>query len=186
MLEKPVEIRLPMRISLDRASGEALLEVSGRKLRLKKGEFSPWVRLTFKPGLGLKIRGIARFLVSRIEPHFEMYVTPLNIDPAKPALPISHPLIYSVYLAKLLGSFITLGEANDTWALNEGALSERDFLDPDLRQPRGVGADVLQRPGQDAAGLRHVRLRDDRQPVSTCSGATSTRATPPWRPARPR
>ncbi len=128
MLAKPVEIRLPMRISLDKARGEAVVEVSGRKLRLKKGEFSPWVRLTFKPGLGLKIRGIARFLVSQVEPHFEMYVTPLNIDPAKPALPISHPLIYSVYLAKLIGSYITLGEANDTWALNEGALSERDFL----------------------------------------------------------
>ncbi len=128
MLEKPVEIRLPMRIALDKARSQATVEVSGRKLRLKKGEFSPWVPLTFKPGLGIKIRGIARFLVSQIEPHFEMYVTPLNIDPAKPALPISHPFIYSVYLAKLLGSFITLGEANDTWALNEGALSERDFL----------------------------------------------------------
>lgn len=128
MLEKPVEIRLPMRIALDKARSQATVEVSGRKLRLKKGEFSPWVPLTFKPGLGIKIRGIARFLVSQIEPHFEMYVTPLNIAPAKPALPISHPFIYSVYLAKLLGSFITLGEANDTWALNEGALSERDFL----------------------------------------------------------
>ncbi|MCK7480626.1 MAG: alkaline phosphatase family protein [Candidatus Moduliflexus flocculans] len=58
-----------------------------------------------------------------------MYVTPLNIDPDKPALPISHPFIYSVYLSKLLGRFITLGEANDTWALNEGALDEKAFLE---------------------------------------------------------
>ncbi len=128
MLEKPVEIRLPMKIALDTARGGALLEVSGQKIRLQKGVFSPWVRLTFKPGLGIKIRAIAKFLVTEIEPHFEMYVTPLNIDPEKPALPITHPLIYSVYLAKLLGSYITLGEANDTWALNEGALSEEQFL----------------------------------------------------------
>jgi predicted AlkP superfamily phosphohydrolase/phosphomutase len=58
-----------------------------------------------------------------------MYMTPLNIDPEKPALPISHPFIYSVYLSKLLGRFITLGEANDTWALNEGALDEKAFLE---------------------------------------------------------
>jgi predicted AlkP superfamily phosphohydrolase/phosphomutase len=77
----------------------------------------------------MKIRAICRFYISQLEPHFEMYITPLNIDPEKPALPISHPFIYSVYLAKLLGSFITLGEANDTWALNEGALSEQAFLD---------------------------------------------------------
>jgi predicted AlkP superfamily phosphohydrolase/phosphomutase len=77
----------------------------------------------------MKVKAIARFYVSSLEPHFEMYMTPLNIDPEKPALPISHPFIYSVYLSKLLGSFITLGEANDTWALNEGALREAPFLE---------------------------------------------------------
>jgi predicted AlkP superfamily phosphohydrolase/phosphomutase len=77
----------------------------------------------------MKIRAICKFYVSQVKPHFEMYITPLNIDPEKPALPISHPFIYSVYLAKLLGSFITLGEANDTWALNEGVLSEQAFLE---------------------------------------------------------
>ncbi len=77
----------------------------------------------------MKVRGICRFRIASLEPKFEMYVTPLNIDPDKPALPISHPFIYSVYLSKLLGRFITLGEANDTWALNEGALDERAFLE---------------------------------------------------------
>jgi predicted AlkP superfamily phosphohydrolase/phosphomutase len=129
MLKTPVEIRLPMSVAIDRAKETVRISVSGRKLTLKKNEFSPWIRLTFKPGMGVRIRAIGRFYVSQIEPHFGMYVTPLNIDPAKPALPISHPFIYSVYLANLLGSFITLGEANDTWALNEGALSERAFLE---------------------------------------------------------
>ena len=45
-----------------------------------------------------------------------------------PALPISHPGYYAVYLAKLLGSFATLGMAEDTWALNEGAIDEDAFL----------------------------------------------------------
>jgi predicted AlkP superfamily phosphohydrolase/phosphomutase len=129
LLKKPEEIRLPMTISLDPEKERALIEVSGQKFALKKETFSPWVRLTFRPGLGMKIKAICRFYISQVRPHFEMYVTPLNIDPEKPALPISHPFIYSVYLAKLLGSFITLGEANDTWALNEGALSEQAFLE---------------------------------------------------------
>jgi predicted AlkP superfamily phosphohydrolase/phosphomutase len=128
MLKNPEEIRLPMNITLDKEKKEALLEVSGQKIHLKEGTFSDWTRLTFKPGLWIKIRAICRFYVSQIEPHFEMYVTPLNIDPEKPALPISHPFIYSIYLSKLLGSYITLGEANDTWALNEGVLSEEAFL----------------------------------------------------------
>ena len=123
------EIRLPLYITLDKDTDQALLEVSGQKIQLKRKEFSEWIRLTFRPGLGIKIRAICRFYISSLQPHFEMYHTPLNIDPEKPALPISHPFIYSVYLAKLLGSFITLGEANDTWALNEGVLGEEAFLE---------------------------------------------------------
>jgi predicted AlkP superfamily phosphohydrolase/phosphomutase len=129
LLKKPEEIRLPMKVRLAKDRQSAVIQVSGQKILLRPKTFSPWVRLTFKPGLGMKIKAICKFYISRLEPHFEMYLTPLNIDPERPALPISHPTIYSVYLAKLLGPFITLGEANDTWALNEGALSEEAFLD---------------------------------------------------------
>jgi predicted AlkP superfamily phosphohydrolase/phosphomutase len=129
LLKTPVEIRLPLTITLNDQAETAVVQVSGQRLELKKRTFSPWIRLTFRPGLGMKIRAICRFYVREIRPHFEMYVTPLNIDPEKPALPISHPFIYSVYLSKLLGSFITLGEANDTWALNEGVLDESAFLE---------------------------------------------------------
>jgi predicted AlkP superfamily phosphohydrolase/phosphomutase len=129
LLKKAEEIQLPLKIEIDKPRNETRIEVSGQRFKLKVGEFSPWIKLAFKPGLGMKVKAIARFLVSGLEPHFEMYLTPLNIDPEKPALPISHPFIYSVYLSKLLGSFITLGEANDTWALNEGALREAAFLE---------------------------------------------------------
>lgn len=129
LLKRSEEIRLALSITLDKDNDEALLEVSGQKFALKRGAFSDWVRLTFRPGLGMKIKGICRFAILSIHPHFEMYITPINMDPEKPALPISYPFIYSIYLAKLLGSFITLGEANDTWALNEGVLSEQAFLE---------------------------------------------------------
>ena len=129
LLKKAEEIKVPMDIVIDKKKSEVRVEVSGERFRLKVGEFSPWIKIAFKPGLGMRVKAIARFLVSQVEPHFEMYLTPLNIDPGKPALPISHPFIYSIYLSKFLGSFITLGEANDTWALNEGALKEAAFLE---------------------------------------------------------
>jgi len=130
LLKTPEEIRLPLTITIDAKAGGAWLEVQGqKKFFLKERTFSPWTPVTFKPGLGMKVRGTCRFRIAALEPQLEMYVTPLNIDPEKPALPISHPFIYSVYLAKLLGRFITLGEANDTWALNEGALDESAFLE---------------------------------------------------------
>ena len=130
MLKEPKEILLPLTITIDEKAGGAWLQIEGqKKFFLKERTFSPWIPVAFKPGLGMKVRGTCRFRIASLGPPFEMYVTPLNIDPEKPALPISHPFIYSVYLAKLLGRFITLGEANDTWALNEGALDERAFLE---------------------------------------------------------
>ncbi|MGD2295849.1 MAG: alkaline phosphatase family protein, partial [Candidatus Aminicenantes bacterium] len=129
LLKKAEELRLPMTITVDKIKDLVSINVSGQKIRLKPRTFSDWVRITFRPGWGIKVRAICRFYISRIHPHFEMYLTPLNIDPEKPALPISFPYIYSVYLAKLLGSYVTLGEANDTWALNEGVLSEEAFLE---------------------------------------------------------
>jgi predicted AlkP superfamily phosphohydrolase/phosphomutase len=126
--KQAVEMKLPIRIKLSPSTGSAILSIDGQEIRLLLGEFSDWISLTFKPGLGMKVRCICRFLVKELQPHFEMYVTPLNIDPERPALPISHPIYYSMYLSKLLGRFVTLGLANDTWALNEGALSEKAFL----------------------------------------------------------
>ncbi|MFW6160782.1 MAG: alkaline phosphatase family protein [Acidobacteriota bacterium] len=129
LIKEKGEIYLPLTILLDKKKNEASIHVSGKKIKLKEKTFSDWIKITFRPGLGIKIKAICRFYIIRMQPHFEMYVTPLNIDPEKPALPISHPFIYSVYLAKLMGSYITLGEANDTWALNEGVLNEEAFLE---------------------------------------------------------
>jgi hypothetical protein len=102
-----------------RVSGE-VLEIQGQRFPLRAGEYTPWIRLKFPSA-----RGIARFLQTRDG----VYVTPVQIDPEAPALPISHPRYYATYLAKLLGSFSTLGMAEDTWALNEEAIDQQAFLD---------------------------------------------------------
>lgn len=129
ILKKRTEIKLPLLITVYEDSEEIELEVSGQKLQLKKGQYSNWVRLTFKLGLGMKIYGICRFYLKSISPEFGLYLSPINIDPENPALPISYPFIYSIYLAKVIGSYTTLGLAEDTWALNEGALDEKAFLE---------------------------------------------------------
>jgi len=106
-----------------------LLKIQGGEYTLHKNEYSPWIKLSFKAGLGVKIQGITQFLITETEPNFSVYLTPINIDPEAPALPISHPKYYATYLAKLLGAYSTLGLAEDTWALNERVIDEQGFLD---------------------------------------------------------
>ncbi len=111
------------------SDGEAELIIGKEKIHLKKNTYTEWIELKFKAGFGIKVQGIARFYLLDTSPHFRLYMTPINIDPEKPALPISFPYFYSVYLAKLFGKFATLGLAEDTWSLNEGILNEDAFLE---------------------------------------------------------
>lgn len=105
----------------------ATISISGSKTELIAGEYSDWIRVVYKSGLS-SINGICRFLLIATSPEFKMYVTPVNIDPEHPAMPISYPGFYSSYLAKLHGPFATLGLAEDTWALNEGIIDQTAFL----------------------------------------------------------
>ena len=102
---------------------DSVLQMQGQSHTLRVGEYTPWIRLHFPSA-----HGIVRFLLMCSEPEFSLYATPVQIDPEDPALPISHPRCYAMYLAKLLGSFSTLGMAEDTWALNEGAIDQPAFL----------------------------------------------------------
>lgn len=123
---KPMEI--PFSVKLEQQKLEAVLTIGGRKYRLKERDYSPWIPLVFKPAPGIKVHGLVRFYITKMTPEFGLYVTPINIDPGKPALPISWPSYYSVYLSKLIGEFATLGLAEDTWALNERVIDEEAFL----------------------------------------------------------
>ena len=113
-----------------RVAGAAapVLEIQNQKYPLAVGEYTPWIRLKFRAHGGSSVAGIVRFLLCNNDAEFALYATPVQIDPENPALPISQPAYYAAYLAKLLGSFATLGLAEDTWALNDGAIDEDGFL----------------------------------------------------------
>ncbi|HEX8984675.1 MAG TPA: alkaline phosphatase family protein [Bryobacteraceae bacterium] len=121
-------LQIPFSIEADADGSAATLEIAGEHYRLARGEYSPWITLTFHAGPGVNVKGIAHFLLTETAPHFSLYMSPINIDPEHPALPISHPAYYANYLAKLIGAYSTLGMAEDTWALNEGAIDEQAFL----------------------------------------------------------
>ncbi len=122
------ELKAEFTVRPDTARGDAEIQIGSERFRLKVGEYSEWVPVKFSAGLGFTARGIARFNLRQLTPEVELYVTPVNIDPQHPDLPISHPLTYAVYLAKLFGPYSTLGLAEDTWALNEHVLDDEAFL----------------------------------------------------------
>lgn len=120
-------MQLPLVVEVDRSARIARVSVDGETVELAPRVLSEWVKLRFKAVAGIKVNGICRMMITEMDDHVSLYVSPINIEPEKPAMPISHPSYYSTYLEKRLGPYATLGLAEDTWALNEKVTDDRTF-----------------------------------------------------------
>jgi predicted AlkP superfamily phosphohydrolase/phosphomutase len=120
----PLKVPFVVRVT---GADRATLTIGGERHELRRDQYTDWVQVRYPVVPGMSVQGVCKFLLLATEPEVELYVTPVNIDPEKPALPLSYPAVYSVYLAKRQGPFATLGLAEDTWALNEHVLEDEHF-----------------------------------------------------------
>ena len=120
----------PFTVDVDPLESVARIGLQDRQFVLKEGEWSGWVPVEFQlmPLIG-NVKGICRFYLKQTHPRFQLYVSPINIDPENPALPISTPSSYSRDLAKQIGEFHTQGIAEDTKALTAGVLDDKEYLE---------------------------------------------------------
>ena len=81
-------------------------DVPGRRVHLRieggdehtaeLGRWTEWIKVRFKTGLLQGMSGMVRFLLVRLEPHLELYASPVNFDPSAALLyPISAPAEYA-------------------------------------------------------------------------------------------
>jgi predicted AlkP superfamily phosphohydrolase/phosphomutase len=112
----------------DQENPVALIEVGEHRLLLNAGEWSDWVELEFELAPFVSVPGMVRFHLRQASPHFALYVSPVNIDPTRPAQPIAHPKEYSSELAAAAGPFYTEEMPEDTKALSAHVLEPREFL----------------------------------------------------------
>jgi predicted AlkP superfamily phosphohydrolase/phosphomutase len=120
---------LPLTIAVDRESETALVRLAVTAARLRVGEWSGWVPICFESehfGLGGGFCGQVKLLLRSADP-VRLYVSPVNIDPVRPAGPIGTPDPYTRELAEALGRFYTETIPEDVAALEEGALDRREF-----------------------------------------------------------
>ncbi|HVW07380.1 MAG TPA: alkaline phosphatase family protein, partial [Bryobacteraceae bacterium] len=114
---------------IDPQSRAAAFEIDGHRFVLKEGEWSPWIHVRF-PFLGpvAGASGMFRLYIQQLAPGVRIYRSPLNIDPADPALPVSAPASYSRDLAQRIGPFYTQGIEEDTAALRQGVFTPPEYL----------------------------------------------------------
>jgi predicted AlkP superfamily phosphohydrolase/phosphomutase len=127
-------------VDVDPDQSVARLTIGGSLAIVNQGEWSEWLRADF-PLLGrlAHARGMFRIYAKELHPRLAVYMTPVNIDPRSPDLPISAPSSYSRAIAQEIGPFYTQGIAEDTAAFRAGVLTMQEFL----RQSALVGSDEL-------------------------------------------
>jgi len=123
-------IHIPLKIQEEGRDGTIQIKLQQWTLRLKPGEWTDLLDLTFPINLLFKVKGIARFRYLSAKP-FQLYLSPIQLHPKR--LPttaaISFPKSFSGDLVNHLGLFETVGWPIPTNPLKDETIDEDTFLE---------------------------------------------------------
>ncbi|MBE9548760.1 MAG: alkaline phosphatase family protein [Proteobacteria bacterium] len=114
---------------LEPAGEGAIIQLSDQTIELTVGEWSEWIRVEFDVLGPISVTGIVRLNLVAGYPRPQLYVSPINIDPEAPVVPISSPPDYAAKLAARIGLYHTIGMPEETWSLNEDHISDKTWLE---------------------------------------------------------
>ncbi len=133
LLKEPEPVTIDFSVHRDIQAQAAVIEIQNRKLLLKKGQWSDWLKLDFemvRPGLipNVHVSGICRFYLQEINPNFSLYMTPINSDPSDSYLRMTEPPEFLSEISDRLGLFYTTGFQEDHKALSSKIFNEDEFV----------------------------------------------------------
>ncbi len=128
-LVEPEDLESEFTVYIDSEDPVVELVVGDEKRVLEEGDWSDWVPVVFDLIPTQSVQGICRFYLKQVRPDFQLYVSPVNIDPEAPAMPVSHPESYAADLAEETGLFYTQGMPEDTNVLDGGIFDWDEFIE---------------------------------------------------------
>lgn len=115
--------------NLDPTADVVRFDIDHEQVVLRQGEWSEWLRTKFPLIPGVKsAAGMFRIYLKQVHPQLRVYVSPVNIDPESPELPLTTPASYSKKLNDTLGPFYTQGIPEESSAFRAGVLNRAEFL----------------------------------------------------------
>ncbi len=121
-------VDIPFTVELNPERTMARIRIQNNEFLLREKEWSPWAEVSFPlmPPVA-HVSAICRFYLKQTRPNLELYVTPVNIHPEEPAMPIATPPGYARELVSRQGLFYTQGLPEDTSALTSGVFDDDEF-----------------------------------------------------------
>ncbi|KPK74417.1 MAG: sulfatase arylsulfatase [Phycisphaerae bacterium SM23_30] len=133
-LIEPKQTTINFQVHRDRASQAAAVDIQGKKILLRPGQWSGWIKLDYPLSMPAvmpdkHISGICRFFLQEVGPNFRLFVSPINIDPSAPAVRITEPEDFATDISDKLGLFYTTGFQEDHKALTTRMFNEDEFIE---------------------------------------------------------
>ena len=122
---KPIVQTLTVEV-LDDAS--VRLTIGKQKLDLKLGVWSPIFEVQFPGGMLSTVHAITQVILTEIKERLSLYFLPLQIHPLHSPWHYATPSSLVRDIWQNLGPFLTLGWPQDTNALEDGCISDEQFL----------------------------------------------------------
>ena len=72
------DVRVPFTVQWTRGSDTATIDIQGHRFTLKAREWSPWINLSFRVNLFVKLEGMLQFFLVHAGQDLQVYVSPVN------------------------------------------------------------------------------------------------------------
>ena len=105
----------------------AIISIGKQRYKIKLGEWSPIISASFKISRFASVQIVSRAILTSIEPSVRLYLLPLQIHPLHPLWRYGTPQSF-VRKAWNTEKFLTIGWPQDTTALEDGCISDKQFL----------------------------------------------------------
>jgi predicted AlkP superfamily phosphohydrolase/phosphomutase len=123
----PRSITIPLAIDvLD--ENTVKISIGGNSMQLRIGEWSPILELQFKVSMLVTVHAITRVILTSVRDVVRLYVLPLQIHPLHSTWHYASSGSFAKKLWKNVGPFLTLGWPQDTTGLEEGCITDEQFL----------------------------------------------------------
>jgi len=123
------ETSLEFFLEIEDQKDAAKLRIGKQEILLAKGQWSQVIEVTFKMGMFFSVRSITRAILVETKKNISIYFLPLQIHPTASVWRYATPPSFIKQTWKNTGPFLSLGWPQDTTALEEGLISDSQFLD---------------------------------------------------------
>ncbi|MCB9133814.1 MAG: alkaline phosphatase family protein [Anaerolineales bacterium] len=106
----------------------AQLLIGKQRVELKTGVWSPILEISFKMGFLVSVHAITRVILTAGLPSPRLYFLPLQIHPLHPLWRYASPPGFVKQTWQQAGGYLSLGWPQDTTALEEGHITDAQFL----------------------------------------------------------